>query len=250
MRIAVAGGTGTVGRHVVDKAQEAGHEVVVLSRSQGVDVAGGAGLDEALSGVDAVIDVTNPDTIDREGASRFFTTVASGLQRAGAQAGVRHIVTLSIVGIDETSFGYYQAKLDQERAAADGPVPHTIVRATQLHELPAQLIGLTRQDSHASVFDVRAQPVAARTVAEVLVEAAEAAPAGRAPDLAGPGEADLVDMARAFVERRGLDIEVEPDTRTMSGVPPRALMPKDGARIEGPTYEAWLASQDAAALTV
>src|SRR5262245_22524966 len=113
MRIAVAGGTGTVGRHVVARAREAGHEVVVLSRSLGVDVARGTGLDEALTGVGAVIDVANPDTIERDRAARFFTDVAGALQRAGARAGVRHIVTLSIVGIEETSFGYYRAKLDQ-----------------------------------------------------------------------------------------------------------------------------------------
>ena len=249
MRIAVAGGTGTVGRYVVDSARKAGHEVVVLSRSRGVDVAaGGPDLDQALADVDAVIDVTQPDTIEREAASRFFTEVAGALQRAGARAGVRHIVTLSIVGIDDTSFGYYLAKLDHERAAADGPVPHTILRATQLHELPVQLIGVTRQGSRAAVLDGHSQPVAARTVAEVLVETAEGAPAGRAPDLAGPRVADLVDMARTFVKRRGLDIAVDPIT--MDGVPAHALLPKNGARIQGPTFEEWLDSEDAGVLAV
>ncbi|WP_433061621.1 SDR family oxidoreductase [Dactylosporangium sp. CS-033363] len=251
MRIAVAGGTGTVGRHVVDIAKQAGHDVVVLSRSRGVDVAGGgAGLDEALRGVDVIVDVTNPDTIEREPASKFFTAVSAALQQSGARDGVRHIVTLSIVGVDRTTFGYYQAKLDQERTAARGPVPHTILRATQLHELPAQLMAITRQDSHASVFDVQSRPVAARTVAQVLVELAESRPRGRVADLAGPQEANLVDMAKAFVSRRGLDLTVDPDTQSMSGVPAGALLPPDGARIEGPTYDQWLATEDAAALTV
>lgn len=201
MRIAVAGGTGTVGRHVVAHAQLAGHQV------------------------------------------------AAALQHAGAEQGVGHIVTLSIVGIDKTSFGYYAAKLEHERAAASGPVPGTVMRATQFHELPAQLIAITRRDSRARVLDMRpVQTVAARTVAEVLVEVAEAAPAGRAPDLAGPQQADLVALARKFVRHRGEPITVYPDAESVAGIPPRALLPGEGARIQGPTFDEWLGSDDAAAL--
>ena len=160
-------------------------------------------------------------------------------------------MALSIVGIDKTSFGYYAAKLAHERAAASGPVPSTVMRATQFYELPAQLIAITRHDSHAHVLDLRpVQAVAARTVAEALLEVAEAAPSGRALDLAGPQEADLVALARAFVQHRGEAITVYPDTESVAGIPPRALLPEDGARIQGPTFEEWLASDDAAALPV
>jgi uncharacterized protein YbjT (DUF2867 family) len=91
----------------------------------------------ALNGADAVIDVTHPDTIERVAATEFWTGAAGALQRTGAEQGVRHIVTLSIVGIEKTSFGYYAAKLEHERAAASGPVPSTVLRAIQFHELPA-----------------------------------------------------------------------------------------------------------------
>jgi uncharacterized protein YbjT (DUF2867 family) len=246
MRIAVAGGTGTVGRHVTAAAEQAGHEIVVLSRSRGVDVLSGAGLAGALADVDVVIDTANPDAIDEGPATEFFTTAAAALQRAGSEAGVRHIVTLSIVGIDRTSFGYYNAKLAQERAAASGPVPSTIMRATQFYELPGQLISLTRQDSHARVLDLgQVQPVAARTVGEVLVEVAESAPAGRAPELAGPQRTNLIELGRAFVAYRHAAITVLPvDT----GIPAGALLPADGARIQGPTFAEWLTGEDAAAL--
>jgi uncharacterized protein YbjT (DUF2867 family) len=251
MRIAVAGGTGTVGRHVVAHARETGHEAVVLSPSSGVDVRSGEGLAGALKGADVVIDVTNPKTIEQGPTTEFWTEVASALQRTGAEQGVGHIVTLSIVGIDKTSFGYYAAKLEHERAAARGPVPSTVMRATQLHELAAQLIAITRQDSQAYVLDLRPiQPVAACTVGEVLVELAEAAPGGRAPDLAGPQQADLVDLAREFVELRGEAITVHPDADSVAGIPSRALLPGTGARIQGPTFEEWLAGDDAAALAV
>lgn len=230
MRIAVAGGTGTAGRHVVAHARKTGHEVIVLSPSSGVDVRSGEGLAGALNGADVIIDVTNPPTIEQGPATEFFAEVAGALQRTGAEQGVRHIVTLSIVGIDKTSLGYYAAKLEHERAAAGGPVPGTVMRATQLHELPAQLIAITRHDSQAQVLNLRpVQTVAARTVGEVLVELAEAAPGGRVPDLAGPQQADLVGLARAFVERRGEAITVHPDADSVAGIPPGALLPESGA---------------------
>lgn len=250
MKIAVAGGTGTIGRQVVDCARQAGHETIVLSRANGVDVRTDEELALALTGVDVVIDVTNSDTIEEHAASEFFVDVAGALQRAADEADVKHIVTLSIVGIDESSFGYYKAKLEHERAAADGNVPSTIMRATQMHELPVQLMAITRKGDEASVFDLHVQTVAARTAGSVLVQLAEGPALGRAPDLAGPKEADLVDLAREFVEYRHLPIKVHVDKEAVMGIPTRALLPKNGARIEGPSFEEWLSSEDAAKLKV
>ena len=239
-----------VGRHVVARAQNAGHDVVVLSRSRGVNLLDGQGLAQALDDVQVVVDVTNAGTTEQEPAAEFFAEVAGALQRAGADGGVAHIVTLSIVGIDKTPFGYYAAKLEHERATATGPIPGTVLRATQFHQFPVQQIAATRSDSEARVFDVRVQTVAAGTVADVLLEIAEGAPLGRAPDLAGPQEANLVDLARAFVERRGLPITVHADAESVADFPPRALLPERGARIQGPTFEEWLTTDEAAALQV
>jgi hypothetical protein len=155
-------------------------------------------------------------------------------------------VTLSIVSTDRVPFGYYAAKLAQE-AAARGPAS-TILRATEFHEFPGQVISWTRDGSRASVFDLRVQTVAARTAAAVLVEVAEGPPAGRARDLAGPEEADLVALARRLVEHRGEAIEIEPDTESFGALPPRARLTDDDARLEGPTFEEWLRTEDAAAL--
>lgn len=247
MRIAVAGGTGTVGRHVTALARDAGHQVVVLSRSKGVDLRSGQGAADALEGVEVVVDVTHSDTIEQAEATQFWTDVSGTLQRVGGERGVQHIVMLSIVGIEKTSFGYYVAKQAHERAMTTaGAVPVTVMRATQFHELPAQLIAITRRDSQASVLDALVQSVAARTVAGVLVELAEGDPVGRAADLAGPQQAELVDMARAFVKHRGMPVTVQP--AAMPGVPAGALLPEAGARIEGPSFTEWLTSQDAAAM--
>ena len=145
MKIAVAGGTGAVGSLLVTRLKMAGHEPVVLARATGVDLMADpgspqSGLEHALDGVEAVIDVTSTGTTAAAEATRFFTTTTEHLLDAGYAAGVRHHVLLSIVGIDVTPFGYYVGKVAQEATVEDGRVPFTIARATQFHEFAGQMI--------------------------------------------------------------------------------------------------------------
>jgi uncharacterized protein YbjT (DUF2867 family) len=251
MRIAVAGGSGLVGRYVVDVARSRGHEVAVLSRSNGVDLRFGGGLQAALDGADAIIDVTNPSASDRPAAAAFFTEIAARLQTAGAEAHVQRIITLSIVGIEAApDNSYYSAKLRQEQATLDGPVPATVMRATQFHEFAVQTLRRNTHGSVARVPNLRVQPVAARSVAQCLVDLADNAQPlpSRAPDLAGPAQLQLADMARAFVEHFDLHISVEPVPGDPS-VPDGAVLPRTAdARLEGPSFEKWLESDDAARL--
>ncbi|HEX8967900.1 MAG TPA: NAD(P)H-binding protein [Chloroflexota bacterium] len=246
----MAGGTGLVGRYVVDSAQRIGYQVVVLSRSQGVDVRDGQVLESALDGADAIVDVTNPGAGERDQPMAFFAEVAARLQSVGAAHQVGHIVTLSIVGIDRAPDNrYYAAKLRQEEIALAGPVAATVLRATQFHEFAPQILRRTRRGSVAQVPNMRVRSVAARTVARVLVELLGRSPQGMAADLGGPEEADLVALARQFVERFGLPVTVvatDPD-RT---VPYGATLPGPGARLEGPRFDEWLETDDAARLAV
>ena len=171
MRIAVAGGTGWIGRLVVAAASGAGHEVAVVARSTGVDLTTGAGLDEALRGVDAVIDVVNRNTLREAEAVDFFTTTSRRLLDAGQRAGVGHHVLLSIVGIDRVGLGYYIGKLRQEEVVRDGPVPSTILRATQFFEFASQMLERS-VGPVVAVPRMTSQPVAAREVAAELVRLA------------------------------------------------------------------------------
>lgn len=200
MRIAVVGGTGLVGRHVIELLPRAGHEVVVIARSHGVDVTTGEGLAQALDEADAVVDVTNAG--DPAVAREFFGTATERLLAAERRAGVRHHVVLSIVGVDrvETN-GHDAGKRRQEELVEAGPVPSTILRATQFHDFAGMVVGWTRKRGVATVPPLLVQPVAVTDVAEVLTEIATGAPQGRAPELAGPEPQDLVDMARR--PRRG-----------------------------------------------
>jgi uncharacterized protein YbjT (DUF2867 family) len=242
MRIAVAGGTGVVGRHVVDVARARGHDVVVLSRSEGVDLTTGAGLSERLVDVDAVIDTTNQVSQKRADSEAFFGGVTRTLLNAEAAAGVRHHVVLSIVGIDDVDSGYYAGKRLQERIVAEGPVPWSVLRATQFHEFAEQALGFVRVGPFSLVPRMLSQPVAAREVGQALVDLAESDPVGRAPELAGPERLQMVDLARKVAHgRRVVPVRVP-------GAAGRAM--RTGALVptgDGPrgrvTFDAWLAGR-------
>jgi uncharacterized protein YbjT (DUF2867 family) len=204
MKIAVAGGTGVLGHHVVDVARQRRHEVVVLTRSEGVDLTGGDGLAERLTGVDAVIDATSTRTQSKAKAEEFFGAITRNLLEAEQAAGVGHHVVVSIVGIDEVPSGYYQGKLLQERLVTEGRVPWSILRATQFHEFAEQALGFVRVGPFSLVPRMLSQPIAAAEVAEALVDLAEAGPSGRVPDLAGPEPLQMVELSRQVSRARGL----------------------------------------------
>jgi uncharacterized protein YbjT (DUF2867 family) len=247
-KIAVAGATGRVGRHVVDVLTEAGHEAVAMSRATGVDVITGQGLAGALAGVECVIDVATGPSPEQGPATEFFTTATANLQEAGARAGVRRMVVVSIIGIDGFRGGYGLAKLAHERAALAGPVQASVLRAAQFHEFVAQLVDWGRQGDVVYVPKMRTQLVAARTVAEALVDLAvadEPVPAGTPfPEIAGPREEKLADMAALLLARRGDALTVmevsnpdDPDTDLNEN---GGLLPGPHARLGGPTFAEWV----------
>lgn len=238
MKIAVAGGTGVVGRHVVDVARERGHDVVVLARAEGVDLTTGAGLAERLAGIDAVVDVTSVPTQKREDAEAFFGSVTRTLQAAGAA----HVVALSIVGIDDVDTGYYAGKRLQERLLADGAVPWSVLRATQFHEFAEQALHFVRVGRFSLVPRMLSQPVAAREVAEALVDLAEAGPSGRVPDLAGPERHDMVDLARRVAAGRRV-VPVRVPGAAGRAMRSGALCPSGDGPRGRITFDAWLASR-------
>src|SRR5215207_274634 len=214
-KIAVAGATGRVGRHLVEVLEAAGHDVVPMSRSSGVNVVTGEGLSEAL-------------------------------------AGVQRIVVVSIIGTDRFTTGYIAAKVAHERAMQSGPIPVRILRAAQFHEFVAQFLEWGRQGDVIYVPQMRTQLVAARTVAEALADLANGstpAPetsAATIPEIAGPREESLVDVARLLVARRGDSVRIEgvsdPEDPEQALYASGALLPGPDAVLAGPTFEQWLVS--------
>ncbi|WP_156251693.1 SDR family oxidoreductase [Pseudactinotalea terrae] len=246
MRIAIAGATGNIGRPTSDALERAGHDVVRISRSLGIDLTTGAGLEEALRGADAIIDVTNATAADSAEAVRRFGTSTRNLLAAGERAGVRHHVLLTIVGLHRVEGNaHYAGKREQERLVESGPLPWTIVPATQFHDFAEMVASWTEHDGVATIPPLLVQPIAPADVGKILAEIAVGVPQGRHVDLAGPQTQDLVDMARRTHQARGRTVRLVP---TWSGVfgPAMAgdvLLPGDGARIAPTTFEDWLSQQ-------
>jgi uncharacterized protein YbjT (DUF2867 family) len=249
-KIAVVGATGRVGRHLVDILEAGGHDVVAMSRATGVDVITGQGLAEALAGVECVVDAATGPSPDQEAATEFFTTAARNLQEAGERAGVRRIVVVSIIGADRFSSGYNVAKILQEQAHLSGPIPARILRAAQFHEFVEQLLEWGRQGEVSYLPKMRTQLVAARTVAEALADIAigPEAPAEPIPEIAGPREENMVEMAALLASRRGDPVRVEgvsgfgPDDPNAELYETGAALPGPDAVLAGPTFEEWLES--------
>ncbi|MBE7194355.1 MAG: NAD(P)H-binding protein [Gordonia polyisoprenivorans] len=203
MKIAVAGGTGTVGKYVVQAARRRGHEVVLLTRSNGVDVLQGSGIDKAIAGADAVVDVLNATTLSTRKAVEFFESASRQLLSAETRAGTRHHVALSIVGIDNIDTSYYAGKLAQERLVAASDVPHTIARTGQFHEFAEQVVAQATMGALTLIPKTLTRPVAAEEVGEHLIAVAENEPTGRAIDLLGPRDESLADMVRRMYAHDG-----------------------------------------------
>ncbi|HEY2669459.1 MAG TPA: NAD(P)H-binding protein [Rugosimonospora sp.] len=211
MRIAVVGGIGTLGRHAVEELRTRGHEVRVLSRTSEqyrVDLTTGEGLDAALAGCDVVVDASNNSG---RAAARVLVEGSRRLLAAGHAAGVGHHVCVSIVGCDRMPIGYYRVKVDQERVVEAGPVPWTIVRATQFHELVAATFAAAGRWRVLPVPRAILQTVAVAEVARAVADVAEG-PARRGRiAVAGPTATAARDLARtwrAVTGRRALLVPV------------------------------------------
>ena len=250
MRVAVAGGTGTLGRHIVEACTGAGHEVTVLSRRTGTDLVTGEGLEQVLEGVGFIVDASNGSSLSESKATAFFEAVTRNLHRAGSSAGVSHLLTISIVNIDRlTGNPYYRAKLAHERAALAGPLPASILRATQFHEFPVQIMNRSKMGPVALVPDFKIQPVAARAVGGTVagMVGAPEPDTGTTTDVAGPEVGYMPDLARMACRRLGWSTRVVPvpvPGRTGRSMRRGGLAPEGPALIVGPTFEEWLQGSD------
>lgn len=209
MQVLVTGGTGTLGREVVRRLRDRGHDVRVLTRRPAPDdrwavtgdLATGAGLAAAVAGVDVVIDAANAAS-----PKKAEDVLVGGTRRLGiaaAAAGVSHHLLISIVGIEDVPMPYYRVKLRQEAALADGAVGWTLLRATQFHPLLDHAFSALARLPVLPMPDFPVQPIDPGEVADSLVSLAESPPAGRVPDVAGPEVLSAVTAARQWCQARG-----------------------------------------------
>lgn len=243
-KILITGGTGTLGRAVVQRVLGGGREVRVLSRRPGPsgeaerfvgDLRTGAGVAEAVSGVDTIVHCAT--TLGRDDV-RTTRLLAEAARRGGAKP---HLLYISIAGIDTIPLFYYRAKLATEHVVKNSGLPWTILRTTQFHDLLARFFSLQRALPVTAVLSgVRFQPVDVRVVAERMAALAEEGESGRVPDLGGPEIRTMADLARAYRARPAVPLPV-------FGKTARAFRAGDNLvpdnAVDGPTFEDFLAGR-------
>lgn len=207
-RVLITGATGTLGRRVSPAAVAAGHEVYALSRRdqpdsgelhwRQADLLAGTGIDAAVEGMDVIVNCATQPTRDKD------VTSMQNLTSAVRRAGVGHLVHVSIVGIDRIPLPYYQTKLRVEQTLEASGVGHTVLRATQFHDLITTIFSIQRYSPVLwALRGVRFQPIDTGDVARRLVELIESEPSGRAPDIGGPSVHSHAELARVYLSARG-----------------------------------------------
>ncbi|MFD4973234.1 SDR family oxidoreductase [Streptomyces sp. NPDC058424] len=241
MKIAVIGGTGLIGSQVVTDMNAAGHEAVPHSKSTGVDVISGQGLDEAVARADVVVNLTNSPTFD-EASPAFFQTSMDNLLAAAHKGGVGHFVILSIVGADQVpELDYYKAKVLQEQIIAAGPVPYSIVRATQFMEFMDAVMSWTAADDTVRLPATPIQPIASKDVANAVAQVAAGAPLNSIRNIAGPEIFSLDELGRITLSHKGDNRTVVTDpTAGMFAAVKGDVLTDEHAHLAPTRYTDWL----------
>ncbi|MFE7095208.1 SDR family oxidoreductase [Streptomyces erythrochromogenes] len=241
MKFAVIGGTGLIGSQVVTNLNAAGHEAVPHSQSTGVDVISGQGLDEAVAGADVIVNLTNSPAFD-ESSPAFFQTSMDNLLAAGEKGGVRHFVILSIIGVDQVpELVYYRAKVLQENILTAGPIPYSIVRATQFMEFIDSVLSWTADGDTVRLPATPIQPIASKDVARAVAEVAAGAPLGGIRSIAGPEVFSLDELGRLTLSHKsdGRTVVTDPTAGMFAVVKGDVLTDKD-AHLAPTRYADWL----------
>lgn len=243
MKISVIG-TGLIGSQVVGDLRAGGHDAAGYSRSTGVDLLTGDGLDDAVRSAEVVVDVTNSPTFD-DASLDFFRTSVTNLVGAARSAGVGHIVTLSIVGVDLVpDMAYYRAKTLQEDLVKAGPIPYSIVRATQFMEFIAPSMDWTTDGDVVRLPATPIQPISSAEVAAAVAEVATGAPLRGTRDIAGPEVFALDELGRITLRENGDSRHVVTDETAglFAVVKGDALTAPEGAHLADTRYRDWLRS--------
>jgi len=248
MKIVVIGGTGLIGTKVVAKLRQSGHQVIAASPATGINTITGEGLADAMSNTDVVIDLANSPSFEDKAVLEFFQTAGRNLLAAEINAGVKHHIALSIVGVDlMPNVGYMRAKMVQEDLIKRSGVPYTIVRSTQFLDFLPGIANQATDGNVVHISDVQFQPIASDDVAAFVAAAASAAPVNGTIEIAGPERLTMpVFVARYLQDTNDpRKMVANAESQYYGGeIPNNALVPLDGrAKLGAISYQKWLASQ-------
>jgi uncharacterized protein YbjT (DUF2867 family) len=200
MKIVVIGGNGFIGSKLVPKLRDLSHDVVSVSRRNGVDVFTGEGLGAAIRDSAVVVDLTNSPSFEEHVATEFFKVSGQNISTAEKSAGVSHHIVLSIVGSERpSSLSYLQAKALQEKMVSSSGVPYSIIRSTQFFEFipPIAQAGIRGNEIHPTPALV--QPIASDDVVNILIDQISAPPVNGSIEIAGPQKLGLNEFIRMLL---------------------------------------------------
>lgn len=250
MKVAVLGGTGLIGSKVVARLTDEGHEAVAASPGTGVDTMTGAGLDRALEGADAVVDVTNSPSFEDSAVREFFEKSTRNILEAEKGANVGHHVVLSVVGTDRLpDSGYFRAKQAQENLIRDSGIPYTIVHATQFFEFLRRITDDATRGETVRLAPVLFQPISADDVASEVARVAVGPPSNGMVEVAGPDRFRLDELVRERLKTAGDPRRVVTDqsaTYFGAALEPGSLVPGSGAHLGSIRLVDWDARQETA----
>ena len=244
MKIVVVGGTGLIGSKLAASLRELGHEAVPASPSSGVNTLTGEGLADAFDGAAVVVDVTNAPSFEDVAVMEFFRTSTRNLLDAEAAAGVGHHVALSVVGTERLSeSGYFRGKQAQEALIEEGPIPYSIVHATQFFEFIGGIADAATDGDTVRLAPVSIQPMAADDVASAVAEISVRPPVKGTVEVAGPERFLLDELVRRVLTTRddSRDVIADPEARYFGArLGERTLLPGDDAILATTPFDEWL----------
>jgi len=247
MKIVVIGGTGLIGTKVVAQLRQKGHQVIAASPATGINTITGEGLAEAINDTEIVIDLANSPSFEDQAVMEFFQTAGRNLLAAEINAGVKHHVALSIVGVDiMQNIGYMRAKQVQEDLIKKSGVPYTIIRSTQFFEFLAGIANQAAEGNEVHLSDVQFQPIASDDVAAFVVKFALAAPVNGKVEIAGPERFKMYEIVARYLQHSN-----DPRKVVANGKPAyyggeiahTALVPAGYAELGAIDFEQWCSNQ-------
>jgi uncharacterized protein YbjT (DUF2867 family) len=247
MKIAVIGGSGLIGTKVVNQLRRKGHQVIAASPATGINTITGEGLAEAMKDTDIVIDLANSPSFEDKAVMEFFQTAGRNLLAAEINAGVKHHVALSIVGVDiMQNIGYMRAKKAQEDLIKKSGVPYTIIRSTQFLEFLKGIADQATNGNEVHLSDVKFQPIAADDVASFVTKYALGSPVNGKIEIAGPERFEMYEIVARYLQHSNDPRKVVSNGRPEyfgGEIAHTALVPAGQVELGAINFEKWWTRQ-------